>query len=139
MSQENVERLRRIYEGFNAGRRDSGVLAADVEFMQPDELGGGRGVYYGVEGFDRGLRELTETFDDFHIEPERFIDAGDRVVAFVRLQGRARQSGVPVDAAFAHVVAFRSGLVVKWHAYAHRGEALNAVGLSEEDTHTGSS
>jgi hypothetical protein len=39
---------------------------------------GGERVYHGREGFVRGVRELTETFDDFHIEVEEFIDLGER-------------------------------------------------------------
>jgi ketosteroid isomerase-like protein len=130
MSQQNVERLRRAYEAFNATRQvDFNLLAPDVEFTQPDELGGGEGVYHGPEGFARGVQELTDTFDEFHIEPEEYFDLGNQVLAFVRLQGRARGSSVPIDAPFAHVVTFRGDKVAAWHAYAHRDDALAAVGL----------
>jgi ketosteroid isomerase-like protein len=132
MSQENVERLRGAYQAFNASQRiDLDALTPDVEFIQPDEMGGGEGVYHGREGFIRGVRELTGTFDDFHVEVEEFFDLGERVVALVRLRGRGRGSGVPVDAAFAHVVTFRGHQIARWHAYADRAEALGAVGLRE--------
>jgi ketosteroid isomerase-like protein len=132
MSQENVERLRQAYDAFNATRQvDLNLMAPDVEFIQPDQLGGGEGVYHGPDGFARGVQELLDTFDDFHVEPEKYFDLGSQVVAFVRLQGRARGSGVPIDAPFAHVVTFRGSKVVAWRAYEHRAEALEAVGLSE--------
>jgi ketosteroid isomerase-like protein len=73
--------------------------------------------------------ELTDAFEYFRVEPERFFDLGDRVLAFVRLRGRARASGVPIDAPFAHVATFGGSQIVHWHAYAHRNEALAAVGL----------
>jgi hypothetical protein len=55
---------------------------------------------------------------------------GDRVLAFVRLQGRARRGGVPIDAPFAHVATFDGTQITYWRAYARREEALQAVGLS---------
>jgi ketosteroid isomerase-like protein len=131
MSSENVERLRVAYEVFKATKRvDTGAMTPDVELIQPDGLGGGAGVYHGPEAFVRGIQELTDTFDDFRVEPEEFFDLGDRVLAFVRLRGRARGSDVPIDGPFAHVVTFRGGLISSWHAYADRNEALVAVGLS---------
>jgi ketosteroid isomerase-like protein len=86
-------------------------MSPDVVFIQPDEIGGGEGVYNGREGFVRGVQELTDTFDDFHVEPEKLFDVGHQVLAFVRLGGRARGSDVPIDAPYAHVVTFRGELV----------------------------
>jgi len=74
--------------------------------------------------------ELTDAFEDFRVEPETFFDLGDRVLALVRLRGRARASGVPIDAPFAHVATFDGSQIVHWHAYAHRDEALEAIGLA---------
>jgi ketosteroid isomerase-like protein len=130
MSEDNVQRLRAAYETFNADKRiDAEGLTPDVEFRQPDALGGGEGVYRGRDGFARGVQELLDVFEEFRIEPEEFFVAGATVVAFVRLQGRARQSGVPIDAPFAHVVRFRGEQVELWHAYSDRDEALKAAGL----------
>jgi hypothetical protein len=53
------------------------------------------------------------------------------VLVFVRLRGCARASGVPIDAPFAHVISFRGKLIERWHAFADRDEALEAVGLRE--------
>ena len=87
-------------------------------------------MFHGRDGVVRAVGELIEAFDDFRVEPARFFDLGDRVLAFVRLRGRARTSGVPIDAPFAHVATFRGSQIVHWRAYAHRDEALAAVGLA---------
>jgi hypothetical protein len=43
MSQVNVERLREAYEAFKATKQvDIELMTPDVEFVQPDEVGGGR-------------------------------------------------------------------------------------------------
>jgi ketosteroid isomerase-like protein len=129
MSQENVERLREIYAAFNASRQiDLEVLTADVEFTQPEV---GETVYHGRDGVARGVQELLDVFEDVRADPEEFFVAGSQVVVFVRLSGRARGSGVPVEFPLAHVFRFRGALVDQWHAYADRREALEAVGLAQ--------
>jgi hypothetical protein len=43
MSQVNVERLREAYEAFKATKQvDIELMTPDVEFVQPDEVGGAR-------------------------------------------------------------------------------------------------
>jgi ketosteroid isomerase-like protein len=139
MSRENVEIVRRGYEAFARGGLDHSFLDffdPDVDFRQSDELVGGSGQYRGHEGLIRGTRGLLWTFEEFSLEPERFIDTdGDHVVVFVRLRGRGRESGAAVDTPYAHVFKLRDGKVVLIHAYSDRAEALEAVGLSELDAH----
>jgi ketosteroid isomerase-like protein len=130
MFTKNVERLRAFYDAFNTSKLiNPEWLAADVEFKQPDELGGGQGVYHGRDGFARGVQELLDVFEDFRADPEDFLEAGAYIVVYVRLSGRARASGVPFDDPYAHVVRFRGEQIDLWHAYSDRRDALKAVGL----------
>jgi ketosteroid isomerase-like protein len=123
-------RLRSVYDSFNGEKQfDLEFVTADVEFMQPDEVGGGEGVYVGREGLARGLKNLLEIFGDVRAEPEEFLDADPYVVVFVRLSGEAR-GGVRIEAPFAHVWRFRGEQVDLWHAYPHRQEALEFAGLA---------
>jgi ketosteroid isomerase-like protein len=132
-TRDDVQRLRAIYDGFNAGRLlDPSDVTPDIEFRQPDELGGGEGVYHGPEGFARGVQELLDVFDEFRVVPEQFFVAGPDVVAFVRLQGTAKQSGVPIDAAFAHVVRFRDDRIERFFALADREAAVQQLGVDLE-------
>src|SRR3954471_3872289 len=125
MSRENVETLQAVYAAFNAGEGiDMDLLTHDVEFTQPEI---GESAYYGRDGVDRGVNELLGVFENVQAVPHEFFDAGEQVVVFVRLSGRARGSGVPVDSDLAHVFRFRGGLVDQWHTYADRDEALKAV------------
>jgi ketosteroid isomerase-like protein len=129
MSQENVEMLRAAYEGWNAGRGfDPDLLTHDVDFRQP-EIGDAN--YHGREGVARGIEELTGVFDEVRAEPEDFFVAGPHVVVFVRLSGRAKGSGVPLDFALAHLFRFSGKRVDRWFTYVDRAEALKAVGLEK--------
>ena len=74
MSQRNVERLRRSYETFNVTRTvDLSLFAPDIEYVQTADVGVGETVFRGREGVAQAVGELTDAFEDFSVEPERYI------------------------------------------------------------------
>jgi ketosteroid isomerase-like protein len=150
MSQENVEIVRRVWEAIGEGF-DRGDAAAG--FDAPFELGlfaptstytpaaevPGSETYIGRDGFGEFLRAWTADFVDFRMWPEQIIDAGgDRVVAVLRQSARGRGSGAAVELRFASVYTLKGGQVVDRQNYLDPAEALEAVGLSEQDAHTDS-
>ena len=80
------------------------------------------------------MRELwadaRRIFGDFRNVPEELFEAGDRVVAFVRVEGVGARSGVAVEARIAHVdhVPRRQDRCVQ--SFEDRDEARRAVGLT---------
>ena len=140
MSQENVEIVRRGYEQF-AATGDFLAINTTVDFVW--DMSKFRGwpeqqTYDGVEGARAFHRAWLEAWDDWELEVEAFHDAGDKVVAIVRQRGKSKTSGVPVDMAFGQVWTFRDGKSARMEMYADPVEALEAVGLSEQDAHDGS-
>ena len=72
-------------------------------------------------------------------QPKELIDAGDKVLAFIRVSGRGQASGVEVEAYTWSVWTFRDGKPVEWTYFGDdRASALEAVGLSEQDAHADS-
>jgi ketosteroid isomerase-like protein len=138
MSQENVEIVRQGFDAWEAalgtGTDDLGALLAifDDDLItrrlapMPDP-----GSWHGVEGMLAVLTEWTDTFDEFTMRGEEFIDAGDEVVVRVGQQGSGDSSGVPVKATFWFAVGVRDGKIVTFDMYATREQAFEAVGLSE--------
>ena len=73
-------------------------------------------------------------------EPKELIDAGDKVLAFVRVSGRGKASGVEVEAYVWSVFTFRDGRPVEWTYFGDdRAAALEAAGLSEQEVQAKSS
>jgi ketosteroid isomerase-like protein len=131
MSEENVEIIRRTYAAFDRGDLDA-ILAdthpdADIRAHPL----GDEGIYRGREGFRLFVSNWTDQFDDFHQEPEEFIDAGDRVLVRVVQKGRGRGSGVPVEGRFWLVHELEAGRVTSVGLYDDEGDARRAAGLSE--------
>jgi uncharacterized protein len=131
MSEENVELVRQGLEAF--ARRDMAtvleLLAPDV-YMTSDALGlSAGGSYVGHDGFVRATREVAEAFEDYRVDAEEFIDAGEHVVVLVHISGRGRGSGIPVDMRLAHVWTVRGGKGVRARTFETKEAALEAVGL----------
>jgi ketosteroid isomerase-like protein len=139
MSRENVEVVRRVFEAFRAGlgRGDPGaayddtdVLAADAEWVAVRDLGAE--VFRGRDGFIEFMRRWTEDFEDWDIQLDRLIDAGeDRVVAVFHQTAKGRASGVPVELNVAIVYDLERGRVVRMRNYLDLHEALEAAGQGE--------
>ena len=129
MSQEHVERIRRAY----AGDVDPDMLAPGFELHQAaHSIIDTDGVFRGRNAIRDSLRELEESFEDFRMEAEQFIEspAGD-VVVLLRARARGRGSGVEVDNRIAHVWSYRGNTIVRMVVYEEQAEALAAVGLRE--------
>src|SRR5262249_58783862 len=111
------------------------VLSDDIEVTASGGLGvtgSAAGIRYGHEGFLRSTDEAREAFEDFQVEPEDFIDAGDTVVVPVRISGRGRGSGIETEIRLAHPWGVRSdGKGVRSEGHETTEEALEAPGLVE--------
>jgi ketosteroid isomerase-like protein len=134
MSQENVDRLRAVFEDFIAGRRNfgEGLLDVDVEWDASgfDILDIG-GVYRGPDAVREFWRDWLSAWETVQFEYE-LLDAGDRVVALIDQRMRGRATGIEVPfGEYAQVYTFRDGLVVHWKFFTSQSEALKAVGLEE--------
>lgn len=133
MSQERVEALLRSYHAINRGDVEAAasVLPPDFEFIPPGILPDVE-VYRGPEGFVRFWKTWQGTFENFHLEIEETIDAGDKVVVMVAASGVVKDSGAEVRTpSFPHVWAFEGDRIVRMEALQNRALALEAVGLSE--------
>ncbi|HEX4187371.1 MAG TPA: nuclear transport factor 2 family protein, partial [Solirubrobacteraceae bacterium] len=137
MSQENVETVRRGYELYAAGD----LTSVAALFSHGAELadGGGLGVVgtaagtlHGPDGFLRSASESMEVFADFHLETDDLIEAGDAVIAVVRIFGTGNVSGAHLTVRLAHLWVFGDdGKVIRGEVFRTTEDALKALGLEE--------
>jgi ketosteroid isomerase-like protein len=76
---------------------------------------------------------VEETWDEHRVEPEKIIDAGDRVVLFQREFQRGKSSGVELEIEAAVIFDLRAGRITRVQGYMDRAAALEAVGLRKQD------
>jgi len=89
-------------------------------------------VYHGRAGLLRLLEEIREVWEEFRVTPERFVDAGDRVVVIENLRGRGKTSGVQVEARSASIWTLRDGRVVHMQTRFEPQEAFEIAGVREQ-------
>jgi ketosteroid isomerase-like protein len=136
MSRENLDIVRRAYEAWNRGDLETAFefLDADVEMSAPPNLPEA-GSYRGRAEIRQWVAEqLLPILEEARAEPEKYLEAGDQVVVFVRYYGRGKASGIEVQGANldAHVWTLRDGKVRKLQMYSGTQTALEAVGLRDE-------
>jgi ketosteroid isomerase-like protein len=133
MSQERVDAILRAYEAFNRGAwSDSGLnFSHDFLFVPPAILPEA-GDVEGADALTSFLKTWGEAFDDFRMEMEEMIDAGDRVLVMAAVCGTVKDSSVEVSSpSFAHVWSFRGDEVVRMESMPNRATAMEALGLTE--------
>jgi ketosteroid isomerase-like protein len=133
MSRENVEIVRRLIEAWNSNEQDRviGILDPGVVFDATRRLVNPK-TYTGVQGMRLMFAERDEVWEEFRMEPDEVLDAGDRVVAVGRWVGKGKGSGVEVQQPVADVFTLHDGRVVRFElGFTDRAEALEAAGLSE--------
>ena len=91
----------------------------------------GQQTYSGPEGANQFNAEWADVWDDWELEAEEYIDAGEFVVGIVNQRGRSKATGIPADMRFAQVWSLRDGVAFRMQMYASVDEALEAAGLSD--------
>jgi ketosteroid isomerase-like protein len=133
MSQENVEIVRRAYAVL-AERGVEAILAfVDPQFetTTPGSLASEPGTYRGHEGVRRWFGSFGDAMDGVYFEGQDFTSVGDRVLVDTTLHARGRTTGIETEQRAFLVWTLRDGLATGVETFAERGQALEAVGLSE--------
>ena len=126
-----MEIVRLAVEHWNeTGEFDWTVVSEDVEWVvDPDAWLGD--TYRGRDGIRLMLTRLAEGFDEFHLEVNEYVDAGESVVVLGRTRVRGGLSGATGGQPLAFVMRLQAGQIVAIRSYLQAEEALEAVGLRE--------
>ena len=143
MSLENVEVVRALIPpselDLAALIRDESrfvqLVGALEPFIDPEVeavavwQGGSARSYGGIDGFRERWLDWLQPWATYHTRVEDLIDAGDRVVVFVRDRARRRDMDAEVELISGSVWEVRGGKVVRVEFCGTREEALEAAGL----------
>jgi ketosteroid isomerase-like protein len=138
MSQENVEIVRRLLAALQSV--DSGnfevrfaevreIFDPEVEWVAAPHSLLASEEYRGYDGVRRFWTQFLSAWDEYGLEVDEVIDAGDQVVAVMRLSGRTNE--LEVDEARSSLLTLRDGRIVRIEPFASKDGALEAAGLRE--------
>jgi ketosteroid isomerase-like protein len=130
MSQENVDTVRAMWAAFFGDDPTSGLAFCDPEIeWDGTNLPDGK-VARGHEAVIDHAMRWADIWDDWTVEPEQFVAAGeDGVVIVYRETGRS-DSGLEMDERHADVYRLRDGRIVYRKGFSDPRDAFDAVGLS---------
>jgi ketosteroid isomerase-like protein len=125
MSKENVDKTQDFIAAYNRRDFDAAVEHFDpqVDWVLPahQRFDSCRG----PDEIKRFWEGLDETFDELRLDPQEFVDAGDRVAVRLRYFGRGKGSGAVIETELYHqVTTFRDGTMVRFDYVTTWDEAL---------------
>jgi ketosteroid isomerase-like protein len=138
MSQENIQFMRAAYETWNSGDMDAfGELYDPDAIMRPVEGWPEPGPFLGREAIMREWEHIREAWNADVVEPiSDFIDAGDRCREAHLARHRRRWPEVNMEVT--NVLMVRKGRIVYQEFFWNHAEALETLGLTEQDVHADS-
>ena len=128
MAGDKIRVVERLYELWNEGASMAPLLHPEFEWTQaPDAVE--PGTLRGVEAAGAAVAKIRETFPEFHIEPERYVEHGDHVVVVYKVRART-EGGMEVELRGGAVWTVEDGKLARFRDFgADAQEAFNAVGL----------
>jgi len=131
MSEANVELIRRAYGAFDTDL-DALVAMLDpaVDWVSPDDsLEPGR--RHGHQGVRDAFAATAMAWERPTHTPLEFAGEGEKVLVTVTFRGRGRGSGMEAERTEFHVWTVRDRVIVEFHWFYGRRDALAAAGLDE--------
>lgn len=131
MSHQNVDIVRAHVEAAKRGDWRAALESYDEAVVLDQSLMPGGGIHHGKSGVREFFTEWFGAWEDLSLELERVIDAGERVIAVMRISGRGRDSGVDVSVRAVDAFTLREGKIVQQVGYPEADEALAELGIVE--------
>ena len=131
MSEQNVNVVRGIYDGFAKGDIPTVLAALDpqVEWWEAENfIYADKNPYVGPNDVLEGVfMRLGNDWEGFAVAPKEFLDAGEAVITRGYYSGTYKENGKQVRAQFAHFFTFRNGKIVKFQQYTDTAQFAEAV------------
>ena len=88
----------------------------------------------GHEGFKQFWSEHNEVWEEFELDIVESVECShDQVITVTVVRGRGRGSGVRIEGTGAVLWTLRASKALRATLFQNKAEALEAVGLSEQD------
>ena len=129
MSEDNVDRVRAFIAAYNRRDFDAAVESFDpeIEWVLPEHQSSDS--CRGPDAVKRFWEGLDNTFEELRLDPQEFVDAGDRVATRLLYYMRGMESGVNIAGELYHqVTTFHAGRIVRIQYFAEWSQALEAAG-----------
>jgi ketosteroid isomerase-like protein len=120
-----IEALERFFAAINHNDMQAVTRDFDPRIVRIEPEGfPTAGTYLGIEEVLQHIRNGRGTWVEGTCEPEKFLVKGDKVVAYVHVRVRLKDSNDWVNGRFADGFEFRNGRIIRYQSFAERPDAL---------------
>ena len=129
-----IEALRQFFAAIN--RNDMQVIMKDFDpqivRMEPEGFPTS-GTYRGIAQVQEHIAKGRGTWAEGTCEPEEFFTSGDKVVVYLHVRVRLKDSTDWIDGRFADGFVFRDGKIIQYLTFGEQREALQWAGMEEQE------
>jgi ketosteroid isomerase-like protein len=129
-----IEVLKQFYAAINRNDMPGITKYFDPQIVRIEPEG------FPTAGTYRGIAEVQEhvakgrgTWAEGTCEPEKFLTHGDKVVVYLHVRVRLKDSTDWIDGRFADGFVFRAGKITQYLSFGERREALQWAGIEEHE------
>ncbi|MCC6574177.1 MAG: nuclear transport factor 2 family protein [Planctomycetes bacterium] len=106
------------------------IFDPQIERVEPSDFPQG-GTYHGLAAVSEHVSKGRGTWAEGSCEPERFIVAGDRIIALIQVRVRLKHETEWRRGRIADVFTFRNGKAIQFHTFADERQALRWAGAPD--------
>jgi ketosteroid isomerase-like protein len=129
-----IEALHQFFAAINRNDMRAIIKDFDQQIVRIEPEG------FPTAGTYRGIAEVQEhvakgrgTWAAGTCEPEEFLTQGDKVVVYLHVRVRLKDSTDWIDGRFADGFVFRAGKIIQYLTFEERRDALKWAGIEEQE------
>ena len=127
-----VEALKQFFAAINRNDMQAVTKDFDPEIVRIEPEGfPTAGTYRGIAQVQEHVRKGRGTWAEGTCEPEKFLVSGEKVVVYLHVWVRLKDSTEWIDGRFADGFVFRNGRIIQYLSFAERVEALKWAGIMD--------
>jgi len=129
-----TESLKQFFAAINRNDMQAITRDFDPQIVRIEPEG------FPTAGTYRGITEVQEhvangrgTWAEGSCDPEKFLAKGDKVVVYLHVRARLKDSTDWVDGRFADGFVFRNGRITEYRSFGERAAALEWAGIEDPE------
>lgn len=127
----DVDALKRFFTAINRNDMQAIIEDFDPEIVRVEPEGfPTAGTYRGIAAIQEHVANGRGTWAEGSCDPEEFLVNGNKVVVYLHVRVRLKNSKEWIDARFADGFAFRNGKIIEYRSFEKRDDALVWAGMN---------
>jgi ketosteroid isomerase-like protein len=129
-----IEALEQFFAAINRNDMQAMTKDFDPQIVRTEPEGfPTAGTYRGTAEVQEHVRAGRAAWAEGSCDPERYLVMGDKIVVYLHVRVRLKDSADWIDARFADGFVFRNDRIIEYHTFGERAEALEWAGIEDRE------